>query len=213
MARPPTAEVRSPPPADDVPIGPALIGNIAAATAVIYLPFPLYFDWMHGEDESMSKRHQVWWASLHLPFHIALVLLVEGANKLFIWWRVRESAATAAQLLDNLVAKGDTSEAVAKKLWKTVKKYLEKAPPKDVLEAYQGINETITHVRGIPDSFCECPRPRLPGLRSSSHAPVACGRPSREAANLGACQGRYPPCPKPSRNLSAGQTISNSCSP
>lgn len=143
---------------------------------MIYILFQLYFDWMHGEDESMSKRHQVWWASLHLPFHIALVLLVEGANKLFIWWRVRESAASAEKSLYSLVVQGDTSEAVAKKLWKVIKKYLEKTPPKDVLEAYQGINETITHVKGIPDSFCEC----LP-LRS----PCPWMAPRREVSNLG----------------------------
>ncbi|KAK8874039.1 bacterial low temperature requirement A protein-domain-containing protein [Apiospora arundinis] len=132
---------------------PSLIGIVTSSTALIYIIFQLYFDWMHGEDESMSKRHQVWWAGLHLPFHIALVLLVEGTNQFIIWWRISESIDIASHKLLDLDKVEPTSDAVVKELTKRVYYWLEKYPPPNILDAYQGVNTTLAHIKELPNSF------------------------------------------------------------
>ncbi|KAK8125377.1 uncharacterized protein PG998_001136 [Apiospora kogelbergensis] len=132
---------------------PALIGIVTSSTALIYIIFQLYFDWMHGED-NMSKKHQVWWAALHLPFHIALVLLVEGTNQFIIWRRISESIGIASYKLLNLDwDKISTSDAVTRELEKRVSYWLEKYPPPDLLNAAQGVNTTLSHIRQLPNSF------------------------------------------------------------
>ncbi|KAI0011550.1 hypothetical protein F4779DRAFT_615370 [Xylariaceae sp. FL0662B] len=134
---------------------PTLIGIATASCALIYIIFQLYFDWMH-EEHSMSKRHQVWWASIHLPFHIALVLLLEGANQFFVWARINESIAAA---IDKVVQaqyslpEKPTSEEMSKMLEGVVYPFLKKYQPADVLETWQSVRELLDHIAHIPDSF------------------------------------------------------------
>ncbi|KAK7924003.1 hypothetical protein PG985_006057 [Apiospora marii] len=132
---------------------PALIGIVTSATALIYIIFQLYFDWMHGEDESMSTRHQVWWAGLHLPFHIAMLLLVEGTNQFISWWRISESIDIASKKLLDLSDVATTSEAVANALSQRVLAWLDRNPPLDILDSYREVNTTLDSIRALPDSF------------------------------------------------------------
>ncbi|KAK8049855.1 hypothetical protein PG994_011585 [Apiospora phragmitis] len=132
---------------------PDLIGIVTSAPALIYIIFQLYFDWMHGEDESMSTRHQVWWAALHLPFHIAMLLLVEGSNQFISWWRMLESIEKAANKLLDLSDVDPTSEAVADALSKQVLAWLKKYPPLDIIDSYKDVNTTLEDIRGLPDSL------------------------------------------------------------
>ncbi|KAI0388099.1 hypothetical protein F5Y04DRAFT_286994 [Hypomontagnella monticulosa] len=132
-----------------------LIGLVTAGTALIYIIFQLYFDWMHDE-HSMSKRHQVWWTSLHLPFHIALVLLLEGTSQFVVWARIIESTdAAIAKVLSTMskINEEYTSEDIADLLAGVVKPFLKKYPPADVLETWKSVNETLEHIADIPDSF------------------------------------------------------------
>lgn len=104
----------------------------------------------------MSVRHQVWWAALHLPFHIGLVLLLEGSNQFVIWARITESIESA---IDKLVSVGDklpdepTSAQVAKALGDVVKPFITKYQPADVLETWQGVNNTLADIKSLPDSL------------------------------------------------------------
>ncbi|KAI4599749.1 hypothetical protein KJ359_001485 [Pestalotiopsis sp. 9143b] len=135
--------------------GSSLIGIVTSSAALIYIIFQLYFDWMHEED-SMSTQHQVWWASLHLPFHIALVLLLEGSNQFVIWARVEESVAVA---IDKLLSVTDklpdepTSDQVSQALGDVVKPFITKYQPADVLEAWQGVNRSLSDIAALPDTF------------------------------------------------------------
>ncbi|KAK8138327.1 hypothetical protein PG984_001707 [Apiospora sp. TS-2023a] len=133
-----------------------LAKNITLVVKDTYLKdatLTLYFDWMHGEDESMSTRHQVCWAALHLPFHIAMLLLVEGANQFISWWRISESIDIASNKLLNLDDVDPTSEAVANALGQRVLAWLDKYPPLDILDSYKEINTTLNQIRSLPDSF------------------------------------------------------------
>ncbi|KAF3021630.1 hypothetical protein E8E14_014093 [Neopestalotiopsis sp. 37M] len=133
----------------------SLIGIVTSSAALIYIIFQLYFDWMHEED-SMSTRHQVWWAALHLPFHIALVLLLEGSNQFVIWARVQEGVAVAISKLVSVRDKlpdEPTSAQVSQALGDVVKPFITKYQPADVLEAWQGVNKSLTDIAELPNSL------------------------------------------------------------
>ncbi|KAI1097610.1 hypothetical protein F4804DRAFT_159422 [Jackrogersella minutella] len=133
-----------------------LIGLVTAGTALIYIIFQLYFDWMH-EEHSMSKRHQVLWTSLHLPFHIALVLLLEGASQFIVWARIIETASKALnqiiQVQTEAIEDATSSEDVAEKLGELVDSFLESYKPLDVMETMESVNATLKEIASLPDSF------------------------------------------------------------
>ncbi|KAI1879576.1 hypothetical protein JX265_002530 [Neoarthrinium moseri] len=132
---------------------PSLIGIVTASAALIYIIFQLYFDWMH-EEHSMSVRHQVWWAALHMPFHISLVLLLEGANQFVIWARVLEQVDAAIKKLVSVTDKlpdNPASPEVSEALGDVVKPFITKYQPADVLETWQGLNETLSNISELPN--------------------------------------------------------------
>ncbi|KAI1342573.1 hypothetical protein F5Y15DRAFT_309226 [Xylariaceae sp. FL0016] len=136
---------------------PGLIGVVTSAVSLLYIIFQLYFDWMHEEEHSMSKRHQVWWASIHLPFHIALILLLEGANLFIRWVRIKESLTI---LFEKVIKKAaslpddHTSEDVSNTIGEIVYEYLEKYPPlKDGKKVYDDVQEQLDTISELPESF------------------------------------------------------------
>ncbi|WAO91555.1 Hypothetical protein NCS54_00903000 [Fusarium falciforme] len=58
----------------------ALFGLIACGAVILYFTFQLYFDWMDHHSH-MSPIKTALWTTLHLPFHIAIVLTVEGSGQ------------------------------------------------------------------------------------------------------------------------------------
>ena len=48
----------------------------------------IYFDWMNHA--GFGAIRQELWAFLHFPFHLALVLMVEGAAQFIVWRKVVE---------------------------------------------------------------------------------------------------------------------------
>lgn len=59
------------------------IGTIIASLLIIYFVYQLYFD--NVQMEHFGTIRQQIWAFLHFPFHLALVLLMEGINQFVIW--------------------------------------------------------------------------------------------------------------------------------
>ncbi|KAI6080954.1 hypothetical protein F4821DRAFT_250381 [Hypoxylon rubiginosum] len=139
---------------------PEIIGLVTASTALIYIIFQLYFDWMHDE-HSMSKRYQVWWTSLHLPFHIALVLLLEGANQCIVWARVFESATEAIEKVvkaaEDVLASSPTSQEVSDSIKDVIEPFLKKYQPADVIDTMASVSELLNHIAEIPNSFWNDP--------------------------------------------------------
>jgi hypothetical protein len=139
--------------------GSSLIGIVTSATALIYIVFQLYFDWLHhGEHAAMYEKHQVWWASIHLPFHIALVLFLEGVNKFVLWRRILESIQLSTSKLLKFADALDTdevitSEDVSKAIGDFVYSFLKKYKPADVLETYEGVGKTLEDIATLPDSL------------------------------------------------------------
>ena len=136
---------------------PALIGTITSAAALVYIIFQLYFDWLHEDGGSCLTTHCLW-VVLHLPFHIALVLLVEGGNQFIVWRRALEAIGTAASSLED-AARGfqgvfDTSEIVGRIRWLVVG-LLRAYEPSNEIETWKQVNETFEDMEGIPDEFWE----------------------------------------------------------
>ncbi|KAI1842218.1 hypothetical protein JX266_011626 [Neoarthrinium moseri] len=130
---------------------PQLIGIVTASTALIYLLFQIYYDWMH--DTEMSKHRQAFWAAFHLPVHVSLLLLLAGSSQFILWQRARESADLAVVKLSNWIvdfSNYTSSEKVGDKVSGIVYTYLSKYPPENG-------TETLPYVNGILDSIYDMP--------------------------------------------------------
>ena len=84
---------------------PQTVGVLTATVALIYIIFQIYFDWAWPADNfnesdqepveqsKQSKARKIFsyfWIIFHFPFHLALVLVMEGATQFVIWWKVVE---------------------------------------------------------------------------------------------------------------------------
>ena len=123
--------------------------------AMVYLIFQIYFDWMHPN--KMTSWPQTAWALLHLPFHFALLLVMEAMNQFIIWWRllelIRQSAADIFNVLSVLPAM-PTSQEVASKLNETVAKFIETYPAQeDGTLTTDGFMETLRNVSSLPQEL------------------------------------------------------------
>lgn len=104
----------------------------------------------------MFEAHQVWWAVIHLPFHVALVLMLEGVMQFVSYVRIMETVRSSMQKLEDASAyleDAPTSQEVSDTLGEIVYDFLEKYPPPEILETYERTNETLEHIAEIDDSF------------------------------------------------------------
>jgi predicted phage tail protein len=62
------------------PFAPKLIGTIVSAVVIVYFTYMIYFDWLNAAESGFIRREI--WVFLHFPFHLALVLLMEGVTQL-----------------------------------------------------------------------------------------------------------------------------------
>ncbi|RFU25789.1 hypothetical protein B7463_g10553, partial [Scytalidium lignicola] len=82
------------------------IGTIVSSLLIIYLVYQLYFDNIQMEQFG-AVRQQIW-AFLHFPFHMALVLLMEGINQFVIWRHIIEALNRIFGPIDSLPDDGTT---------------------------------------------------------------------------------------------------------
>jgi low temperature requirement protein LtrA len=61
----------------------AIIGNIVAAILIIYFLFLIYFHRL--QEHHIGTIKQQIWSFLHFPFHVCLVLALEGSRQLILW--------------------------------------------------------------------------------------------------------------------------------
>lgn len=54
----------------------------------MYFFFMLYFDWFKiSVTYHLRSWRQGFWVLVHFPFHVALLLFVEGATQFVVWWK------------------------------------------------------------------------------------------------------------------------------
>ncbi|KAH7157320.1 bacterial low temperature requirement A protein-domain-containing protein [Dactylonectria estremocensis] len=135
----------------------AQFGIITCAAGIIYMIFQLYFDWMHHHSH-MGAINQTCWTLLHVPFHIALVLLAEGSSQWVLWWRAIESFRGAESNLHKNAMEAtelESSSKVMHALNKTAQEILYRYGS-DIAkggDSARPLNETLTTLLAIPDSF------------------------------------------------------------
>lgn len=93
---------------------------------------------------------------LHLPFHLALVLFMQGFIQLLIWGKIASSINKVLDLTDGSELFDDdqtmTSASIAKAMNDTAFGILDEYPAKTA-RTIDAINESVTNVTRIPDSF------------------------------------------------------------
>jgi hypothetical protein len=135
-------------------VAAALIGVVTCAVALIYFVYQMYFDWMHSG--RLAHKRQMFWVSWHLPFHVALVLLLEGANQFIAWSQALQSIKSAAQSIVNIkheLSSNPTTKEVVRILNETVTELLESYPPEDEVAALDDVERTYKTLLTLPDSF------------------------------------------------------------
>ncbi|KAK9489858.1 hypothetical protein V1508DRAFT_426712, partial [Lipomyces doorenjongii] len=65
-----------------------IIGQIVSAVSIVYFIWILYSD--QTEKTRVGRLRQGLWTALHLPFHICLLLVVEGQATLTVWLKIQD---------------------------------------------------------------------------------------------------------------------------
>lgn len=114
----------------------------------------MYFDWMHSG--RLTHTRQMLWVSWHLPFHVALVLLLEGANQFIAWSQALQSIKSAAQSIVDItheLPSSPSTKEVVQALNETVTEFLESYPPEDEVAAWEDVERTYKSLLTLPNSF------------------------------------------------------------
>ena len=132
----------------------ALFGLIACGAAILYFTFQLYFDWMDHHSH-MSPIKTALWTVLHLPYHIAIVLTVEGSGQ---WITARRTFEAISEALASFWAgfsKGLNSglggEGVANELGVALQKTYETYTFS--VKTVNIMNEELARLLEFPDSY------------------------------------------------------------
>ena len=67
---------------------PNVIGQIICSVLIIYFIWMLYFDQI--ETERVGTLRQQIWTMLHFPFHVCVLLVVEGISQIAVWTKVND---------------------------------------------------------------------------------------------------------------------------
>ncbi|KAI4094109.1 MAG: hypothetical protein LQ339_007570 [Xanthoria mediterranea] len=93
---------------------PAVIGQIIASVLVIYFLYMLYFDQVDAK--RFGTIRQQFWALAHFPFHVALVLLLEGTSRLVTWRNATEMINYLSGQLDAIYYSSPNTTIIASAL-------------------------------------------------------------------------------------------------
>ncbi|MCJ1280691.1 hypothetical protein MMC26_000008 [Xylographa opegraphella] len=70
--------------------GADIIGQMISGVGIIYFIWMLYYD--QTEKKRVGRLRQELWTILHFPFHICILLLVEGQATLTVWLKIQDLA-------------------------------------------------------------------------------------------------------------------------
>ncbi|EXU96235.1 hypothetical protein X797_010735 [Metarhizium robertsii] len=128
------------------------IGLVTAGTTTIYLVFLVYFDWLRDSFYLPRLRQQLW-TSLHLPFHLALVLFMQGFTQYLLWSKITGQAERALDIADPFDdAKEMTSLKVRDSINASVQAFFQDYPPK-ILSTVETVNQALNNFTTISNSF------------------------------------------------------------
>ncbi|ETS82839.1 hypothetical protein PFICI_04715 [Pestalotiopsis fici W106-1] len=138
----------------------ATIGVLISAITLMYVFFMIYFDWM--EHHHLKGWRQLGWSILHFPFHVALLLFMEGATQFMIWWKVNEVMNDADYQFETLLTRlseGDvyiTSDLVTNDLNSTVQSIFSVYSPTYTLTS-ERVDWLLNDIKALPQEFWDRP--------------------------------------------------------
>ncbi|KAH7327756.1 bacterial low temperature requirement A protein-domain-containing protein [Stachybotrys elegans] len=142
----------------------ALIGIIACAAAMLYIIFQLYFDWMH-HPHHMSACKQAGWTIVHLPFHVALVLLAEGGGQSALWRAANEVLRSAEhrvrQVVTQAIEQSGMTSVVIQALEDTAYSFIHIYDYDLGESTTHRLQEAFASLRTLPDDFWDTLQPGL----------------------------------------------------
>ncbi|KAH7160951.1 hypothetical protein EDB81DRAFT_332783 [Dactylonectria macrodidyma] len=129
------------------------IGIVTAAAATIYCVFLVYFDWI--KTSYLPTFRQQIWSILHFPFHLAMVLFMQGFTQFIIWSKIMDTLSTLS--LDSVFDDVDklakaTTEVVVDSLYTMINKFFEDYPPK-YTATIDNVQWAVGNISLLPDSF------------------------------------------------------------
>ncbi|OAQ57472.1 hypothetical protein VFPPC_17170 [Pochonia chlamydosporia 170] len=128
------------------------ISLLTAAVTTMYLVFLVYFDWLRSSFYLPALRQQIW-TCLHLPFHLSVVLFMQGFTQFLLWSKIVSQINRIGIIADPADdARALTSEAVQNSLNSSVQSFFSDYPPK-ILSSLDTVNEALKNITQIPDSI------------------------------------------------------------
>ncbi|KAK2612293.1 hypothetical protein QQS21_001719 [Conoideocrella luteorostrata] len=128
------------------------IGLVTAGAATIYFVFLIYFDWLRSSLYLPPIRQQIW-TCLHLPFHLALVLFMQGFTQYLIWSKIVSQVKRLIVIADpSDDARLATSIGVRDSLNSSIQAFFKDYPPK-IPSTWETVNDALNNITKIPDKF------------------------------------------------------------
>ncbi|EEU40210.1 uncharacterized protein NECHADRAFT_33885 [Fusarium vanettenii 77-13-4] len=129
------------------------IGIVTAASATVYFVFLVYFDWM--KNPNLPHVRQQIWTVIHFPFHLALVLFMQGFTQFVIWTKIIDTLKNLT--LDSVfndvndIAKS-TTQKIIDNLSKMMTDFFKLYPPK-YASTWTTVENALTNISDIADDF------------------------------------------------------------
>lgn len=129
---------------------------MTAAAATIYFVFLVYFDWL-GSTTHLPPLRRNLWVAMHLPFHLALVLFMQGFTQLLIWGKIATQLRRAFDFADptddlSIVNANSTSLAVSSSVNGSVQSFFHDYPAK-LQSTAEVVNGALTNISSLPNTF------------------------------------------------------------
>ncbi|OAR03068.1 hypothetical protein LLEC1_05277 [Akanthomyces lecanii] len=159
------------------------IGLVTAAAATVYFVFLVYFDWL-GAKTHLPPLRRNFWVALHFPFHLALVLFMQGFTQMLIWGKIARQLQRALDFADptndmDVLSGQATTQSVSASVNASVQAFIEDYPSK-LESTTEVINTALRNISSLPDSFW----PLVAQLSNDSDANSAANLTDTEASSV-----------------------------
>ncbi|PON22882.1 hypothetical protein TGAM01_v208137 [Trichoderma gamsii] len=131
----------------------ATIGILTAGVATTYMLFLIYYDWM--KTAYLPPLRQIIWTLLHFPFHLALVLFMQGFTQFIQWSKVIDviNHLSVNWIVEDPRALEDTTSVeVQKNITEELNEFFELYHP-EYSDTNDLISDALANITDIPNSF------------------------------------------------------------
>ena len=121
---------------------------------MLYFVFLVYFDWMRHLQLPVIRQQL--WAYLHFPFHLAMVLFMEGSTQFVIWWKILEVETNLVTDLDSAISSvydsaNVTTAAVYQVLSDKANEFIGLYPPV-YTSSFTSMTDALSNISSLPES-------------------------------------------------------------